>query len=309
MSAEIKLLIDGRPPQVISIASTYSIGRGPANDLVINDTRASRNHAVIRLQGDHAYYLVDLGSSNGTLLNGRRVAIPMQLKNGDQIQIAGNKMVFNATAPAPVTTDTTVPVAEMQTQIEFRTEEVSILVVDIRNYTGLSSGLAPEDLSRTVGKWFKDITQVIDRTGGYVDKFIGDAVMAVWTKARTAGDNAYVTGPIQAALEAVKLAGTFDKDLRHQYPKFNFHVGCGINCGRALIGNVGADTRPEITAVGDSVNIAFRLESLCKELDHPIVVSEEVRREAGEAFLFVDLGMAKVKGKDEELHVFTVQSK
>jgi pSer/pThr/pTyr-binding forkhead associated (FHA) protein len=94
MSAELTVNIEGKPPRVVPLGSIFSIGRGPGNDLVINDSRASRNHAVIRLQADKQYYVLDQGSSNGTLLNGRRITIPSALKSGDEIQIANHQLAF-----------------------------------------------------------------------------------------------------------------------------------------------------------------------------------------------------------------------
>lgn len=302
MSAELTIKIEGKSSQKITLSSIFSMGRGSGNDLVINDSRASRNHAVIRLQGDKLYYLVDLGSSNGTLLNGRRVTIPLALKSGDEIQIANYRLSFTHETPSEVSE----PNHEMRTQVEFTSETVSILVVDIRNYTTLSEAIPTEDLSRLVGKWFQNAGLIIERNGGSIDKFIGDAVMAFWLKARTEGDKNYILGPLRTAVELVQLANTFHRQLSSQYPDFSFQVGCGINSGRAVLGNLGVDARRDFTATGDCVNVAFRLESLCKELKKTIIVSEDVRNAAGDHFSFEDLGLHKVKGKSQDLRVFSV---
>ncbi len=307
MSVHLTLRIEGRPDQAIPLGAIFSVGRGPTNDLVIQDSRASRNHAVIRLQGDHAYYLLDLGSSNGTLLNGKRVTIPCTLKSEDEIQIANARLIFSGATETPLRPPET-PQEEMRTEMAFSSETVSILVVDIRNYTGLSEKIPAEALSRIVGRWFHEVEGIIDRNNGSIDKFIGDAVMAFWLKARTEGNNQHAVGPVRAAIEMVKLAESFHQQILASHPNLGFHVGCGVNCGQAILGNVGVDSRRDFTAVGDCVNVAFRLESLCKQLNHPIVVSEEIRHVAGDAFVFEDLGPQKVKGKSQDIRVFAVKS-
>lgn len=306
MSAELKLEIEGQPPRNLALGPLFSIGRGPQNDLVVNNGKASRNHAVIRLQGDKAYYLLDLGSSNGTLLNGRRVTIPSALKTGDEIFIADHRMTFvdhsvdEAGAQAG-------PVEEMRTQVDFSTQTVAILVVDIRNYTVLSEKLPPEYLARIVGEWFKDVQLVIDGNSGEINKFIGDAVMAYWSKARTEGNKDYVVGAIKSALQLVDLAAKFNDRLSADHPGYAFQIGCGINAGKAITGNVGVDAKPDFTAVGDCVNVAFRIETLSKELKKSIILTEDVVKAVSGEFTFEDLGSHKLKGKSQETRVFTVR--
>jgi adenylate cyclase len=309
MSARVTLQIEGQPERVIPLGAIFSIGRGPGNDLVLPDGRASRNHAVIRLQGEGAYYLLDLGSSNGTMLNGRRVTIPCALKNGDVIQVASGTLRFeSAEEPPPEAAAAEDGAGDMRTEVAFTSETVSILVVDIRSYTAMSESLPAETLSRVVGRWFQQAQDVIERNGGSIDKFLGDAVMAFWLKARTEGDNAYAVGPIRAALELLELARQFHAEVAAESPSLGFRIGCGINCGQAIMGNIGVDARRDFTVTGDSVNVAFRLEKLCKDLKRVIVLSEEVQRAAGGAFAFEDLGPQKVRGKAQDIRVYSVKS-
>lgn len=303
MSAELILKIEGQEPRKLPLGPVFSIGRGPGNDLVLQDALASRAHAVIRLQSDKVYYLLDYGSSNGTLLNNRRVTIPVALKPGDQIQIGDSHMEFvhesAAEQPAVETDDS----EDMRTQVQLRTETISILVVDIRNYTALSEAIPAEKFSKFIGKWFNRAQTVIEQHAGSIDKYIGDAVMAIWKRAATKGDMSYVVGPLEAAQELVKSAEDFDKEITCDYPQFHFAVGCGIHTGKAILGNVG-----EYTAVGDSVNVAFRIESLCRQLQRPIILSDEVMKVAGGAFQYEDLGTQQVKGKAQGVHVYSLKA-
>jgi len=307
MSAELSIHIEGQTSQNVTLGPLFSIGRGNSNDLPIQDSRASRQHAVIRLQSDQVYYLIDFGSANGTWLNERRVTIPSALKSGDKIQVANCVIEFTDLSAAGAAASQPSP-DEMRTQLEFTTETISILVVDIRNYTGLSEAIPAEDLSRIVGGWFKDVGQIIEQHGGSIDKFIGDAVMAIWLKAKTEGNMNHVTGPLRSAKEMVRLARTYHEKLVAQFPDFGFAIGCGINTGKAIMGNVGVDSRRDVTVVGDCVNVAFRIESLCRELKHPIILSDEVKNAAGEEFDFEDLGSQRVKGKSHDLRVFALKA-
>ncbi len=306
MSAELSIHIEGQTSRKVTPGPLFSIGRGAGNDLPLQDSRASRQHAVIRLQSDQTHYLIDLGSGNGTFLNGRRVTIPSALKSGDEIQVANCRIQFTDLSTESSILQRPSP-DEMRTQLEFTTETISILVVDIRNYTGLSEAIPAEDLSRIIGGWFKDVGQIIEQNGGSIDKFIGDAVMAFWLKAKTEGNTNHVIGPLKSSREMVRLARSYHEKLVSQYPDFGFSIGCGINTGKAILGSVGVDSLRTFTAVGDSVNVAFRMESLCKELKHPIVLSEEVKNAAGEEFEFEDLGPQRVKGKSHDLRVFTLK--
>lgn len=304
MSAELTVQLEGHEPKIMPLGPIFSMGRGPNNDLVVNDGKASRNHAVIRLQGDNLYYVLDLGSSNGTFLNGRRVSIPTALKSGDEIQVANHKMIF-ANKNAELREDFLTGEG-MRTQVDFTSETISILVVDIRNYTSLSENIPPECLSKMIGEWFKEVQVIIERNGGEIDKFIGDAVMAYWLKTRTEGDNQYVVGAIHSAIQMVEMAKTFHQRLSSNYPGFSFHIGCGINAGKAIFGNVGVDSRRDVTAVGDCVNVAFRIETLCKELKRPIILTLEVQKAVAGQFQFEDMGMHKLKGKAQEQQIFSI---
>jgi adenylate cyclase len=300
MSAQIRIEVDQEPSKQVSLGQIFTIGRGPGNDLVVNDTRASRNHAVVRLQ-DKAYYLLDLGSSNGTLLNGRRVMIPSALKSGDEIIIANHRILFEQDAESQVGDNLSED--DMRTQVELTSTTVTILVVDIRNYTALTEAIPDVDLSRTIGKWFQEAQIVIESNEGTIHKFIGDAIMACWQKKdKSSTDTKYVTGPIKAAIELIHLAKLFDQELSATFPGRNFFIGCGINTGKAISGKVGS-----ADLIGDCVNVAFRLESLCKELDRTIIVSEEVKKATEKDFEYEDLGRQKVKGKSQDLRVFSVK--
>ena len=307
MSAELIIQWEGRPASKMGLGAMCSIGRGQGNDLVLENPRASRNHALIRLLGQNRYFVADLGSANGTFLNGRPVVVPAELKNGDEIQIADCAMRFSSDETELVKPAQSMIDFTSRTSVEMINETVSILVVDIRNYTGLTEKLMSKDLSRLLGAWFKEAGHIIERQGGVIDKFIGDAVMAVWMR-RAKANHGHARGPLNAARELVALANAYHQRVAGLDSTLSFSIGCGVHLGQAMLGNLGEAARRDFTALGDCVNVAFRLESLCKELGRPILVSQQVRETAGDEFPFEDLGSRSVKGRSEPIRVFALGS-
>ncbi len=310
---ELSIVVPGSEPRKTTLVGPFSIGRGSANDLILKDARVSRGHALLRPLGRGNYFLLDLGSANGTFLNGRIVTAPVQLGDGDEITIADATLTFVApdmrpiTAPAPTDYDAT-----METAANVSTEGVSILVVDIRNFTRLSEAIPAKELPAFIGAWFRDAGAIIEAHGGVIDKFIGDAVMAYWLGGDDPKQTRLAVGPIDSALELVETARLYDGQLRARHPDLSFKIGCGIHSGEAMFGNMGGSARRDFTAIGDCVNIAFRIESLCKELQRPILISEDVRKSASTnaaAYEFEDLGAQKLKGKSNDVRVYSASAK
>ncbi|HXT01772.1 MAG TPA: adenylate/guanylate cyclase domain-containing protein, partial [Elusimicrobiota bacterium] len=95
--------------------------------------------------------------------------------------------------------------------------------------------------------------------------------------------------------------------LRARHPELAFAVGCGIHMGEAMFGSMGGAAGRQFTAIGDCVNAAFRIESLCKELQRPIMVSEEIKSHAGAGYAFEDMGLQKLKGKAADVQVYAAR--
>lgn len=307
---ELNITLPGESPRKVPLTGPYTIGRGSASDLVLKDARVSRAHALLRPLGRGNFFLLDLGSANGTFLNGRLVTAPVQLSDGDTIVIADANMRFEAadqrpiTAPAPADYDAT-----METAMNVSTEAISLLVVDIRNFTRLSELVPPKELPAFIGAWFRDAGAVIESHGGVIDKYIGDAVMAYWLSGGTKVEKKLATGPLDSALELIDNAKLYHSQLSARHPELKFEIGCGIHAGEAMFGSMGGAARRDFTAIGDCVNIAFRLESLCKELGRPLIVSQEIRDLAEGDYGFEDLGPQRLKGKTNEIRAFYASAK
>ncbi len=310
MPAELSITVPGQGPRKVPLQGPFTIGRGSTSDLLLKDARVSRGHALLRPLGRGNYFLLDLGSANGTFLNGRLVTAPVQLNDGDLITIADATLKFVAPDQRPITAPLTADYdSTMDTAVNVTTEAISILVVDIRNFTKLSETLPPKELPSFVGSWFRDASAVIESHGGVIDKFIGDAVMAYWLAGGEAMDARIARGPLDSALELVEASRLYHGQLTARHPELAFSVGCGIHMGEAMFGNIGSSARRDFTAIGDCVNIAFRLESQCKELKREIVVSEEIKSAGGGAYEFEDMGPLKLKGKSVDVRAFSVGRK
>ena len=248
--------------------SCWMIGRSEDNVIVLNDRWMSRTHAMIQATGLGEFYLIDLGSRNGSFLNGRRVNIPALLNDGDLITFGQTSFSFHA--PLLSGLDTTPDAATTLHSLETPATAllhvrrlISVLVVDIRDFTVLTRNLDEQILSEVVGTWFRFAGEIIRESGSWVDKYIGDAVMAVWIH----GTKEVGLTDIQRLLTAITALNDMTRQLHLSFPlPFPLRIGAGVNTGYAMVGNTGSGDRPDYTALGDTVNAAFRLESSTKQL-------------------------------------------
>lgn len=300
MSSFFSVIIDGVDRQSPSDA-TVSIGRSKNNTIMLSDSKASRNHAVIRMFGDGHYYIMDLGSSNGTFLNGRQIVMPSLLKDGDSIRIGIHTLVF-ACKHHGLRLDEEYDDQTCATMITANAsvQEITTLVSDIRNYTSMSEKVPVGEMGRLLSKWFRKAGDIVESNGGVVDKFIGDAIMVRWLNSGT-GAGASLVSALKTAVEFGKAARQLNNDnpdLPH-----GFRVGVGINTGQALLGNVGADMRRDYTALGDAVNLAFRFESVSKTCNADVVVGYDTCRHLGLMKLDEYVREAEIKGRNSPVKV------
>jgi adenylate cyclase len=187
---------------------------------------------------------------------------------------------------------------------EGESRQVTLLFSDIRGFTTLSESRTPQEVVGLLNRYFSRQAEVIFRNGGALDKFIGDRIMAIWGAPLDDAKNA--EHAIQCALEMADTLETFRKDLAD--PNADFDVGIGIHSGPAVVGLIGSEQRREYTAIGDTVNLASRIEGLTKSVAR-ILVSEDTMRLCPDAFDFVPRGLYKVKGRTQEVALYEPKRK
>lgn len=272
-----------------------TLGRDKNSDIVIIDLLASRNHAMIRRLGTSDYYLIDSGSSNGSFVNSHRVAIPRLLKTGDRIQIGGSELLFEQDHKEEEAMDT-ISMEETIISDSPVIREITVLVADIRGFTSLSESVDIRTLTHMMTRWFHSVTDVITQHGGIVDKFIGDCVFARWES--NSNESPFVIKALQAAIQINNVTEELNKNSAEVEVSEKLCVGVGINTGVASMG-IGQDA----TALGDAVNIAFRLESATKVLGTDIVMSESSYRSLPDDCIAGEKQKIRVKGKRDVLRI------
>jgi adenylate cyclase len=184
------------------------------------------------------------------------------------------------------------------------TRKVTLLFSDIRGFTSLSESIAPDMLVSVLNEYLSPMTQIVMEERGTLDKYIGDAVMAIFGAPLDVPDHAIRA--CQAALSMLKKLGEINDEWRKRnFPTIS--IGIGINTGEAIVGNMGANIRFDYTAIGDSVNLASRLEGLNKLYGTEIIISKSTRDNLNSSetrFLMRELDLVQVKGKEEPISVF-----
>lgn len=253
-------------------SNCWTVGRGDDNNFVLPDRWISRNHAMLQCTETGDFYLIDLGSRNGSFVNGRRVSIPVTLRNGDRVMFGQTEMQFHCPSNKNNSDINQNMSSETQTSTLHVRRLMTVMVIDIRDFTVLTRQLDEKILSALIGTWFREAGNIIRKSGSWVDKYIGDAVMAIWFH----GSQGVGNDEILNILQAVSNLHTMTVSLSKQYPlPFSLRIGAGINTGYAMVGNTGSGDRPDYTAIGDTVNAAFRLESATKQIGLDIAMGEE----------------------------------
>jgi len=277
------------------------IGRNDSNMIALLDELVSRNHATIQQNGED-YFVTDYGSRNGTTLNGRPVTVPTRLADGDKMMVGPFALVFRRPVPLPA------PVSDtpegFATRVEIRRSLITVLVIDIRNYTGLTRELGDARISDIMSKVFQMAGSLLSRNGSWGQKYIGDAVMAVWAHPLPNITPAAFAAVLQSLVD---LRSIIDRVNTHFALPKPLSFGAGINTGFAALGNMGSAALSDYTALGDAVNKAFRLEPASKELKYDIVIGSDTFDWMSPPFLaweHLQSGQANLKGFDEPQSVF-----
>jgi adenylate cyclase len=202
-----------------------------------------------------------------------------------------------------VSRDVATAVLSGQVPLAGERREVSILFQDIRGFTGISEKLDPATLLRLLNQFFTEAVAAVEAEGGVVKQFTGDGLMALFGVPYPCADHA--ERAVRAALGIVKrLEPLNDNLLRQNLPALA--IGAGIHSGEVIAGLIGPDSRVEYGVVGESVNLASRIESFAKELHAVVLVSREIAARIGPRFVLGRSALMSVKGSRQSLEVVEV---
>jgi adenylate cyclase len=180
---------------------------------------------------------------------------------------------------------------------------VTVLFSDIRGFTSLSEKLEPEQVAEMLREYLSEMTEIVFRHGGTVDKYIGDCVMALYNAPLE--DPAHAFRAVLTALEFQERTRTVSKRWEDKLG-IAIRNGVGINTGEAVVGTLGSRQRLEYTAIGDTINLGARLESLTKEYKANIIISETTYALVRNQFVTKELGEVIVKGKSQPVKIYAV---
>ena len=249
---------DGRR---VPVVGSCSIGRSRSNHLVLSDTRVSRRHTLIHLQGEGEYWIVDFGSINGTRVNGKRLTHPAALQHGDVIEIAEHRIKFhqkNSPAASESSMDLTAATAR-----ELRHVNAWLLVADIIGSTCLTHSMEAEQLAVSLGKWFSFCNEHIEAQRGSINQYLGDGFFALWIE------------PPDFAVHVKTVIERFAAAQKDAALAFRFVVHYAQVC------SAGVQRTGEQAVVGNQVHFVFRTEKLAGSLKESVVLSEAAAARLG----------------------------
>ena len=184
-------------------------------------------------------------------------------------------------------------------------KDCTMLFSDIRGFTTLTEGADSHAVVTQLNEYLGEMVDCVFKREGTLDKFMGDAVMAVWGNVRVRTPRHYAVDAVHCALDMLAALDRLNADWKTRGLPV-WRIGIGINHGEVIVGNMGAPRRKEFTVIGDPVNLASRLEGVTKEYGLTLVLGETVAGLVAEEFILQPVDLIRVKGKQRPVAVFTV---
>jgi adenylate cyclase len=295
---------DGEQDVLLENGNAWRLGRANDSQIKLHSELVSRQHALVQRMENGEYYLFDLGSRNGTFLNGTRVSIPVPLNDGDRISLGDFHLSFHCPTKAAEPADSTPQPVTNATTVLFTQKTTSVLVVDVKGFTKIAQAIDPQLLSQVMGTLFRSGGEIMRRRGSWGQKYIGDALMSVWVHTPKC-EGAQVLSILHALGELTQVTSTLQEQFQLPFP---IGVGAGINTGPAAIGNAGSEHSADYTALGNTVNAAFRFESATREIGFDVLIGREtmayLRKCGGNPERFFEEKTVQLKGYEFPAHVW-----
>ena len=187
-----------------------------------------------------------------------------------------------------------------------RKQPVTVLFSDIRGFTTMTESADADKLVAQLNEYFADMVGSVLDHQGTLQKFIGDAIMAVCGDTHSKGNQADALGAVTAALQMRDALAKLNARWADNPDRTKLSIGIGVNHGEVIVGNIGAKQRMEFTVLGDGVNLAARLESATKQFHTDILIGEQVEKLTREKFIYRTVDLLTVKGKTKPVEVFSL---
>jgi adenylate cyclase len=267
------------------IHGTCFLGRSATSNIVLADDRISRRHAMVHAQGEDEYWLIDLGSSNGTYVNGRRISHPCRLADRDRIELGAQCFTFRHPKATPLT-DAALTTTDKTVQ-DIKAVQCWLVVADIEASTRFIKSAAPEEGLRITGRWLSRCKQLIEERGGVINKFLGDGFLAYWPERG------------QAAGAVTQAARELKRIQQEAEPRFRVVV----HVGKVFVG--GGASLGEESLLGNEVNFVFRMEKLAGSLGVPCLLSEAASNQLQTLLPTEEAGRHALPGFDGQFKFFS----
>jgi len=189
--------------------------------------------------------------------------------------------------------------------LEPKEKEITVYFSDIRDFTSISERIAnPKKLIKLLNSYFNPVSNIIIKHQGTIDKFIGDAVMAYWNAPYDCENHADLA--VSCAIEHINTLKPLNKKLQKEFG-VKISVGIGINTGNTTVGEMGSEGRADYTVIGDSVNLASRIEGLNKYYGTKILISEHTKAQLKNSYAIREIDTVLVKGKKQPVTIYEVK--
>lgn len=301
--ARLRVQHPGKTEELFEIhpGQTLRIGRHNENDLIISDTKVSRYHAILSASKS-GIVISDLSSLNGSFINGKRITAPVTLSSGDILLIGETSI--GVELPRSKGVEDSIGITQAA---EMQVVSVTVLLADVCSYTYLSEHLPAAEVTTMLQTWFNMVSAIVEAHGGIIDKYIGDCVMALWGQGQS-DSVADARAAVQAGLlileRTAELAGTSAWQKYEVTTPWRCKIS--INTGEALMGPIGQGVARDYTVLGDSINVAFRLDSICSKSGYQFVCTGETAKLIGDSFPLKSLGEEVLEGKTAAVQLFTI---
>jgi adenylate cyclase len=288
--------------EVFHLQDFNLIGRSQDATIRLVDCGVSRQHATIRRDGK-LYWLADLGSANGTFVNDAAINAARALRHGDKVQFGATSFVFDDES-----TDSTREISGSRTQVletialPVKSIKATLLVGDLRSFTAISAQLTAEEVAAMLREWYADCEAILKPRGAVIDKFIGDGVFAYWPSAD--GEARRRASEAARLLSGPPVSPSPTRAWLRENLGIDVHCHVGLHVGPVALGAMGRGVN---TAVGEAVNVTFRIEALTRALAEPVLASAAFVRGSSEIEpLFRPLGVHPLKGQPDPIEVFAL---